>query len=98
MSAKRRGVLRHPRTTQECRANGRRNVLDFDEYRVFIRPARSTKRLPNAWDDLWIHDAVWMEKWWPHHICWKKLRKNQYFIVDHQVNLENSTMILKKIK
>lgn len=84
MSARKRGWFRHPRTTQELRANGRRGVLHFDEYSVFIRAKRSQKNLPTNYDDLFVDDCIWENYWYEKHICWKKYnRRNQYRTVEH---------------
>jgi hypothetical protein len=100
MSAKRRSCLRHPRTTQEMRANGRRGVLNLDEYRIYIRPSRTSKRLPNSYDDLWIRDASWEDYVFDgvifHYVCWKTKRKTQYFNTTHYVNPENMEVIRVK--
>lgn len=68
--------MRHPRTTQESRANGKRGVLKFDEYHVRIRGKRSTPNLPEAWDD--IIKCGYYNK----HTSWKKLRTTQYRVVN----------------
>ena len=75
MAARKRFGLRHPRTTQERRANGKRSVLKFDEYEVRIRAKRT--RLPTSYDDIWVTDVLW--SWYdPNKICWKKKRKTKW--------------------
>lgn len=59
---------RHMRTTQERRANGKRNFLYFDDYKVKVRSKRNAANLPEAWDDYWIHVPK----------SWKNHRKTQY--------------------
>jgi hypothetical protein len=55
--------LRHPRTTQERRANSK----GFrHEYKV--RARRNQKNLVEAWDDIWNRSQR----------SWKKHRKTQY--------------------
>lgn len=68
--------MRHPRTTQERRVNGKRGVLRFDEYHVHIRGKRSMPNLPEAWDDVVING------YYSQHTSWKKLRRTQYRIVN----------------
>lgn len=52
MAARRKGMLRHPRTTQEARAE--------DEY---TRAKRSRRRLPNAYDDIFpSQEKSWKRK------------------------------------
>lgn len=62
--SKRYRWLRHPRTTQE------RRLHSDPELRPYIRGKRSWKRLPNAWDDIFIP--------FRENESWKKLRKTQY--------------------
>lgn len=64
------GWLRHPRTTQERRANGKRDILDIDGYKIRLRGKRNLTNLPEAWDDIGRSD-------WRHH-SWKRHRKTQY--------------------
>lgn len=63
-------IMRHPRTTQERRANGKRDILYFDDFRVHIRARRNFSNLPNSRDDIIRGD----------YSCksWKKHRKTQY--------------------
>ena len=61
---------RRPKTTQERRANGKRNVLDFDEYEVRIRPSRNQSNLVEHWDDLQKSDGGARS--------WKKWRKTKW--------------------
>jgi len=100
MSARRRSSLRHPKTTQERRINGKRNVLDFDEYKIYIRPSRNSSRLPNAYDDLWIRDAIWIDYLFDgkifHYVSWKKKRKTQYRTVSNYIDPENMEVIRVK--
>lgn len=64
--------LRRPRTTQERRANGKRSFLEIDGYKIKLRAKRNYRNLPNAWDDIVIHDFC------RQHLCWKKLRKTRW--------------------
>jgi len=57
--------LRFPKTTQEKRANGKR-CSNNKEYK--IRAKRSSRQLPDAYDDLFGHRDK----------CWKSRRKTQY--------------------
>ena len=63
------GSYRHPKTTQERRANGVRS--DEDSHYEYVRGGRKGKNLPNSYDDLAV--AAWKER-----RCWKSNRKNQY--------------------
>lgn len=63
---------RRPRTTQERRENGKRNVLYFDDYEVKIRASRNMSNLVEAWDDIGRSDMS--------HRTWKRYRKTQYKI------------------
>ena len=59
---------RHPRTTAEKRQWGiKRSCLDFDEYKVCIRPSRNMVNLPCSREDIIRSD-------WKHR-CWKTNRK-----------------------
>lgn len=64
------GWLRHIRTTQELRANGKRDYIVVDGYKVKTRPKRNRANLPNAWWD--ILNKSWDDR------CWKRYRKTQY--------------------
>ena len=64
------GWLRHPRTQQERRVNGKRNFIDYDEYKVRTRPKRNKANLPCHWDDLLNHS--WYDR------SWKRYRRKQY--------------------
>jgi len=68
------GWLRHPRTTQERRANGKRNFIIWDEYKVPIRASRNMSNLVEAWDDIGRQDLS--------HRSWKRHRKTQYKVVE----------------
>jgi len=59
--------LRHPKTTQERRANQDRNG-------GYHRPRRRKQNVPCAYDD--IHVSCLDDK------CWKRWRKTQYYPVD----------------
>lgn len=61
------GFLRHPRTTQERRAN-QEGPGERLGRRTWCRAKRRCHRLPNAWDDMIIYNQK----------CWKKYRKTQY--------------------
>ena len=62
---------RRPRTTQERRANGKRNSIEFDDgYKVKIRASRNMSNLVEAWDD--INRSSSEDR------SWKKFRKEQY--------------------
>jgi len=51
------GWMRHPKTTQERCRNGR------PEEREFVRPKRSPRQLPTAYDDVWVkHSKSWKER------------------------------------
>lgn len=62
------GFCRHPRTTQERRANGNRDFIRFDDFKIKSRAKRNRKNLPNSYDDIWHQSQK----------SWKKLRKTQY--------------------
>lgn len=62
--------LRRPKTTQERRANGKRNFLDWDEYRVPLRASRNFTNLVENRDD--IFRAALRDR------SWKKYRKTQW--------------------
>lgn len=63
--------LRHPRTTQERRYNGKRGICyDDGEYVVKIRCKRSQPMLPSLWDDIIRQDGC--------HRTWKRHRNTQY--------------------
>lgn len=64
------GWLRHPRTTQERRANGRRGVIEIDEFLIRLRAKRNSYRLPQHWDDIIRGDIE--------HRTWKRHRRQQY--------------------
>lgn len=64
------GWLRHPHTTQERRANGKRAFIFHDEYKVLIRPKRNLVNLVDCRDDLVRQDFK--------HRSWKRHRKTQY--------------------
>lgn len=62
---------RRPRTTQERRANGKRNCIEFDDgYKVKIRASRNMSNLVEAWDD--VNRSSSEDR------SWKKFRKEQY--------------------
>ena len=66
-----RGTYRGHRTlktTQERRANGKRNFINYDEYKVAVRPSRNMSNLVERWDDLIRRPTR----------SWKKHRKNQW--------------------
>jgi len=67
--------LRHMKTTQERRANGKRHFLHIDDYKVKIRPRRNAANLSNAWDDYWIDVPK----------SWKNYRRTQYKQDKHSV-------------
>lgn len=67
--------LRHMKTTQERRANGKRHFLEIDDYKIKIRPKRNATNLPEAWDDYWIDVPK----------SWKKHRRTQYKQNKHSV-------------
>jgi hypothetical protein len=54
--------LREPRTTQERRLTGRRDLLDCDGYRVRIRAKRNATNLPDAYDDI-VRGDLRSRKW-----------------------------------
>lgn len=61
-------------TTQERRANqGGQFITEWYGFSVRIRGGRLN--LPNSWDDLMRGD-------WSHRKCWKRLRSNQYRVVE----------------
>lgn len=65
------GWLRHPKTTQERRANGKRsNFLLIDGYRIRTRPCRNAINLVQVRDDITRRD--WEDR------SWKRFRKTQY--------------------
>jgi hypothetical protein len=59
--------IRHPKTTQERRAS-----LDAKEQGVNPRAKRTDKNLPNAYDDIFVHDSK------KQHLSWKRLRHTKY--------------------
>ena len=61
---------RRPTTTQERRANGKRNYLCFDEYKVPLRASRNMSNLVEAWDDV-TRSSIYDRSW-------KKFRKTQW--------------------
>jgi len=65
-------MLRYPRTTQERRANGKRQFLEVDGYRIRLRGKRSAANLPTSYDDIFAVEI------WKRHRCWKRLRLNQW--------------------
>lgn len=67
-------IMRHPRTTQERRANGKRDTLHIDGYDVRLRGRRSFANLPEARDDIIRGDYK--------RKSWKKHRKTQYKEID----------------
>ena len=64
------GWLRHPRTQQERRVNGKRNHITDDDCKVKTRPKRNQVHLPCLWDDVLNHS--WYDR------SWKRYRKTQY--------------------
>ena len=64
--------FRRPRTTQERRINGKRNVLDFDEYQVRTRPSRNFANLVEYRDET----MRWGNR------SWKEYRDHQWKPVD----------------
>lgn len=64
------GFLRHPKTTQERRANGRRNWMWIEGFRIKLRPCRNMINLIDTYDDPLRGD-------WNHR-TWKRHRKTQY--------------------
>lgn len=64
------GWMRHPRTTQERRANGKRNRLVIGDYVVKLRPSRNMIHLTDTYDDPWRRDGM--------NRSWKRHRKNQW--------------------
>lgn len=61
---------RAPKTTQERRLVGRRDLLHIDEYVVRIRPSRNWTNLPNTYDDISRSDIG--------DRSWKRHRLTQY--------------------
>jgi len=64
------GYMRHPRTTQERRANGRRDRLNIEGCVIKLRPSRNMTNLTDTYDDPWRRD-------WNHR-SWKRHRKTQW--------------------
>jgi len=65
--------LRHPRTTQEKRANGRRGKWN--------RAKRNSANLADAWDDIWIHnDKSWKSKRKTQYMGRKDLKKYSLYL------------------
>ena len=64
------GWLRHPHTTQERRANGKRAFIFHDEYKVSVRPSRNFVNLVDYRCELGRQDL--------RHRSWKRHRKTQY--------------------
>ena len=64
--------LRNPHTTQERRAN--QDCKIEEEKMVHIRGRRAPHLLPDAWDDI-VNKSL-------RNRNWKKIRKNQYKIID----------------
>ena len=65
---------RRPRTTQERRVNGKRDYLDYDEYRVHTRASRNFANLVESRDDVYrvaVRDR-----------SWKRYREHQWKPVD----------------
>lgn len=65
---------RRPKTTQERRANGKRNFIYWGEYKVSLRASRNTSNLVEAWDDV-NRSCI-------NHDCWKQYRKTQYKVIE----------------
>lgn len=57
--------LRKSRTTQERRANGRRNGQWIEDFCLKMRPSRNMANLPNSWDDIVRRDLK--DRSWKHH-------------------------------
>lgn len=60
--------FRHPKTTQERRVNGKRNLLFVDDYTIKLRAKRNYSRLPSNRDDIWFKSSR----------NWKRHRRTQY--------------------
>lgn len=61
-------MYRNPKTTQERRANGRRDFLVIDGYVIRLRPCRNMANLVNSYDDI-------RRDWYK---SWKYYRSKQY--------------------
>ena len=64
------GWYRHPKTTQERRINGKRNIINYDDYEVNVRPSRNFANLVEYRDDI--------PKTNHYDRSWKRYRKTQY--------------------
>lgn len=73
---------RHPRTTQERRITGKRNVIRQDGYEVYIRPARSAANLPTSYDDIWVREHWEGSDGRGPFVCWKRKRRHQWRVVE----------------
>ena len=62
--------LRHMRTTQERRENGKRDFIVVEGYKVRIRAKRNQANLPCYWCD--IFNRSWEDR------TWKRHRRTQY--------------------
>ena len=74
--------FRRPRTTQERRATGKKDILRIDAYGVRIRARRNSSNLPNTWDD--VHRRDYRNR------SWKRHRKTQY----KEVNMDIGKQIV----
>ena len=64
-------MMRHPKTTQESRYNGKRcnnGVEEFEGFVVRVRAKRSEANLPDSYWDMWVY----------HEKGWKNYRRTQY--------------------
>lgn len=64
------GWLRHIKTTQERRENGKRDVVLYDDIPIKIRAKRNAARLPDVRCDI-QRSCFWDRSW-------KGFRKTQY--------------------
>lgn len=67
-------IFRHPRSTQERRAVGRRGVIQHDEYRIFIRGKRRHSQLPDSYDDIIKSNFTNLKRSWKY----KTKNRHQY--------------------
>ena len=76
--------FRRPRTTQERRVNGKRNYLDYDDYRVRTRPSRNFANLVENRDDIL--------RWGQKNRSWKRYRKHQWKPRDFEDFFDGKTL------
>lgn len=98
MAARRRpNYLRHPRTTQELRANS-------NKWDPLVRAKRRSRRVPNAWDDLVIrYRKSWKDfrrtQWRDNttDFAWRSIQYD-YWIIEQRMACNGLTNWLRRHK